>query len=183
MTPSNAASAEVLARCVTEFKNRIIVKVEKHYGDNMYDKQLLQKKILLQKTKNLMAKIDGIKILGYEEQNIFDDRMLRSIGFYNGEKTPDAAIAYSSDEESIVNWIIDNLGFEADESCCLWVQGFLVRIRILDIRAAVESLWNELNPNSKGFVLSTHDYKTMLEFGSDSRDEYSVLFDKYILSE
>ena len=156
---------------------------EKCYGDGMLDKQILQKKILLQKTKNLMTKINGVEILDYEEEDMLDDRMLRSIGFYNGEKTPDAAIAYSSDEESIVDWIIDNLAFEANEICCLWVQGFLVRIRILDIRAAVESLWNELNPNSKGFVLISHDYKTMLEFGSDSRDEYSILFDKYILSE
>lgn len=168
--------------CVKKRKGLNNKKQFKYYGDNMYDRQLFQNKILLQKTKNLMSKINGIRVLEYEEQSIFDDSILDRVGFYNGTQTPDDKIAKTSDIESIVDWIIGLLNFEVNEICYLWVHVFLVKIQLLDTRAAINDLWNLLNPNSKGVIVITSDHKTMFEFGSDSRDEHNILFDKYTLN-
>jgi len=147
-------------------------------------RETMQQKLLLQKTKNLMAQVDGVKILQYDEQGIPDDSTLRSIGFYSSEKIPEAKIAMQSDENAIVDWIISLLDSEnvrTGDICCLWDGAFLVKMEILDMRAAVSSLWQCLRANHKSLVLITSDGETMLDFGSDSRDEYNILFDKYTL--
>lgn len=41
--------------------------------DSMVDKEKLQKKINLQKTKNIISKIEGIQVINYEEQYLFDE--------------------------------------------------------------------------------------------------------------
>ena len=129
-----------------------------------------------------MSKIAGIRVLEYQEQSVFDDGALQRIGFYNGTQAPDDKIANTADTESIVDWIMGKLDFEVNEVCFLWVNAFLVKIQLLDIKTAINTLWNSLNPRSKGFIVITSDYKTMLEFGRDSRDEHHILFDKYTLS-
>lgn len=149
----------------------------------MADKELLKRKLLFQQTKNLVSTIDGTEILDYEAQTLFDSDRLRNIGFYNATKTPDSKIDRLTDDENIIDWITDILNFKTDEICYLWVNDFLVRIKISDVRKAVQSLWSNLNPQSKGFVLITADKKTMFDFGGDSRDEYNYLFDRYDLEE
>ena len=55
--------------------------------------------------------------------------------------------------------------------CGLWC-----RIKLLDLRLAVPSLWMH-DGNTRGFLLAETDLSRMLEAGSDSRDEYHYLID------
>ena len=54
--------------------------------------------------------------------------------------------------------------------------GIWCRIKLLDLRLAVPSLWMH-DGNTRGFLLAETDLSRMLEDGSDSRDEYHYLID------
>lgn len=60
--------------------------------------------------------------------------------------------------------------------------GIWCRIKLLDLRLAIPSLWLH-NGNTKGFLLAETDLNRMLEAGSDSRDEYHYLIDIWNYSE
>ncbi len=147
----------------------------------MVDRELLQKKRLLQRTKNILSKIEGIKILDYTEQKIFDENYLQNIGFYSITKEADSKISCFSEESEIIEWIIDLVNFEIEQIWYLWIYDYLIKIQISDVRIAVKNFWIYINPDSKGFVLITENKKIMYEFGNDSRDEDNILFDKYYL--
>lgn len=147
----------------------------------MVDRELLQKKRLLQRTKSILSKIEGIKILDYTEQKIFDENYLQNIGFYSITKEADSKISCFSEESEIIEWIIDLVNFEIEQIWYLWIYDYLIKIQISDVRIAVKNFWIYINPDSKGFVLITENKKIMYEFGNDSRDEDNILFDKYYL--
>ena len=73
------------------------------------------------------------------------------------------------------------MDFQIDQIWYIWLNGFLVRIQILNIKAAIMGLWNNIDSRHKHFVLINENRNMMYEFGSDSRDEYNYLFDKYLL--
>ena len=54
--------------------------------------------------------------------------------------------------------------------------GIWCRIKLLDLRLAVPSLWMH-DGNTRGFLLAETDLSRMLEAGSDSQDEYHYLID------
>ena len=54
--------------------------------------------------------------------------------------------------------------------------GIWCRIKLLDLRLAVPSLWLH-DGNTRSFLLAETDLSRMLEAGSDSRDEYHYLID------
>ena len=54
--------------------------------------------------------------------------------------------------------------------------GIWCRIKLLDLRLAVPSLWMH-DGNTRSFLLAETDLSRMLEAGSDSRDEYHYLID------
>lgn len=148
----------------------------------MVDRELLQKKKMFQKAKNLLSDIEGIEVLAYEEQNVLNRDGLQSIGFFDSAKLPDSKIWYLSEEHKIVDWIIELLNFEDRDIYYLWLNDYLIKIQFADARKAVKDLWNKINPNFKGFILISCDKKIMHEFGNDSRDEYHILYDRYSLN-
>lgn len=147
----------------------------------MVDRELLQKKRLLQRTKNILSKIEGIKILDYTEQKIFDENYLQNVDFYSIKKEADSKISCFSEESEIIEWIIDLVNFETEQIWYLWIYNYLIKVQISDARTAVQNFWKYINPDSKGFILITENKKIMYEFGNDSRDEDNILFDKYFL--
>lgn len=149
----------------------------------MVDRRLLQKKKFLQKIKVIFSKINGIKILEYTEQKIFNNNYLQNIGFYSTAKQADSKIPFFSKESEIVEWIIDLVDFETTQIWYLWVYDYLVKVQILHVRTAIQNFWEHINPDSKGFVLIAENKKIMYEFGNDSRDEDNILFDKYFLKD
>lgn len=147
----------------------------------MIEREYYERKKNLQNTKNVMRKIEGITVLGYEEQTIFDEITLKNIGFYSGAKVTDSKIAYSSNEADIIEWIISLIDFNSSQRWYLWFNSFLIKFQLADIRMAILNLWNNLEPYSKGFILINENKNIMYEIGSDSRDEYNILFDTYQL--
>lgn len=148
----------------------------------MVDREKLQTKIRFQKTKNLIVSIEGIRVIDYKEQNKFDKEYLQNVKYYSMDKTADSKISAQSNDDEIVDWIYTLMNFQIGQIWYLWVNGFLVKIQFLDIRTAILSLWKNMDPTSKGFVLFDENRDTMYEFGNDSRDEENFLFDKYFLS-
>ena len=73
----------------------------------MVDKEKIQKKINLQKTKNIICKIEGIQVIDYEEEILFDEEYLQKINYFNSEKTS-YTYGYSSIDD-IYNNIIKPL--------------------------------------------------------------------------
>ena len=147
----------------------------------MVDKEKIQYKIKLQKTKNIVSKIKGIQVIDFEEQTLFDEEYLRKINYFSYDKIADAKISDSSNDSEIIDWIYKLMNFQIDQIWYIWVNGFLVRIQILDIKTAILGLWKNIDPSCKGFVLIDENKNTMYEFGNDSRDEENYLFDKYLL--
>ena len=148
----------------------------------MVNRELLQKKAELQRTKNQISTIEGICVLSYEEQSIFDEKYLRGIGFYSSTKAADAKIPLHSTEAEIVEQILSLAELETGQIWYLWVNSFLVKFQITDVKKAVSNLWNKTNPNSKGFAIITKELNKMHEISIDSRDEKNILFDSYNLN-
>ena len=93
----------------------------------------------------------------------------------------DSKISHCSNDSEILDWIYKLMDFQIDQIWYIWLNGFLVRIQILNIKAAIMGLWNNIDSRHKHFVLINENRNMMYEFGSDSRDEYNYLFDKYLL--
>ena len=147
----------------------------------MVDREKLEKKLNLQRTKNIISKIEGIQVIDYEEEILFDEEYLQKINYFNSEKIADSKISHCSNDSEILDWIYNLMDFQIDQIWYIWLNGFLVRIQILNIKAAIMGLWNNIDSRHKHFVLINENRNMMYEFGSDSRDEYNYLFDKYLL--
>ena len=143
----------------------------------MVDKELLQKKILLQKIRNEVSKIEGISVLDYEENDFFDKEILREIGYYGDTKQPEDAITMDVSEKELLSWIMERVTFKEAEICYLPYFPCLVKIQFLDVKTALRSMWLL----DHHICILTLDKKWIYEVGSDSRDEYHTLFDRYHL--
>ena len=147
----------------------------------MAEREELRKRLMLQKTKNLISVIEGIKVLEYEEQTLFDEEYLRRINYLGQDKIPDSKISDRSNDAEVTVWINKFIDLRKDQLWYIWLNGYLVKIQILDTEKAITGLWNNIDPDCKGFVLIDEDKKMMYEFGNDSRNEENYLFDKYPL--
>ena len=148
----------------------------------MVDKEKIQKKINLQKTKNIISKIEGIQVIDYEGPSIFDEEYLRKINYFSSEKIADSKISVCSNDSEVTEWIYKLMDFQIDQIWYIFLNGFLFKIQMLDIKTAIMGLWNDIYEYCKGFVLINENKNMMFEFGSDSRDEENYLFDKYPLT-
>ena len=48
----------------------------------MVDREKLEKKLNLQRTKNIISKIEGIQVIDYEEEILFDEEYLQKINYF-----------------------------------------------------------------------------------------------------
>ena len=148
---------------------------------------LLEKKKKLQKTRNMLKKLDGVEILYvYEECN---DSKLKIIadslwnhtftGQYSNTKSPDSKIRRDSGDLDIYKWIKEVTKLKTNQIVFLFYNGVLVKIQIADVDNAIQTMWNRIDERSKGFLILSENMDTLLEVGSDSRDEMHYLFDEY----
>ena len=56
--------------------------------------------------------------------------------------------------------------------------GIWIKIQIIDVMNATQSLWNNID-GTKGFTVLNGDMDKLFEVGDDSRDELNYLFDEY----
>lgn len=153
----------------------------------MVDRMLLEKKKKLQETRNMLKKLDGVEILYvYEECN---DSKLKIIAdslwnhtfteYYSNTKSPDSKIRMDSGNLDIYKWIKEVTKLKTNQIVFLFYNGVLVKIQIADVDNAIRTMWNRIDERSKGFLILSENMDTLLEVGSDSRDEMHYLFDEY----
>lgn len=54
---------------------------------------------------------------------------------------------------------------------CFLCNGIWIKIQIIEVTTATQSLWNNIGSYSKGFTVLTENMDKLLEVGNDSRDE------------
>ncbi|MCR5628864.1 hypothetical protein [Eubacterium sp.] len=140
------------------------------------NRQLYEKKKKLQKTRNILKNISGVEIHSIKE--ISSDGLVDK-DVYRNKIIPDSKICFTEDISIIVNWIENNTPFQEGDDFGFIVNCCYVNAKIVDIKEAFSSIW--MAEEYEGVLFLSNDLKTMYEFGSDSRDEYHYLFDKYDL--
>lgn len=148
----------------------------------MVDKELLEKKKKIQKVRNILKTFNGVMIICiYENGDSVLDRILENlseIGYYSNTKQPDSKIPINAGDSLICEWIIKNMKLKNDDILFLLCDGIWVKIQIMDIMNAIQSLWNHTG-GTKGFTVLNEKMDKLLDAASDSRDELNYLFDEY----
>ncbi len=139
--------------------------------------KIIAHKIAVQSTKNALKQIAGIAVLDIYTEN--ENQGLNELyaayaSTYGCDWKPYSKLPYQASEEQIFDWIIDTMDLKETEYfflCGLWC-----RIKVLDLKCAVASLWHK-EKNVVGFLLAETDLSRIVECCSDSRDEENYLID------
>lgn len=134
--------------------------------------ELLQKKILLQRVRNMLKTISGIKVIEICENIKITDKIQN---YYSCEKVPDLKIARNS--ENIYSCIIENMHLMNNITVFILCEGIPVKVKIMDVSTAVKSLW-DINHE---ITIIDENMTKVYEIGFDSRDEYNYLFDIFYI--
>ncbi len=139
----------------------------------MNDREYAEFRKALKKTEEQLSKLEGIEVLGFDELNRFDARVLETAGFYDEDKEPDMTITYDS-EETLVSKIIDILKLDAGQVWYLWLENHIAGIKIHDVKYAVRSmLKTDIN---QSVTLLTEDKKKLYGLSIDPWND-----DKYLV--
>ena len=131
---------------------------------------------VMKKTEEQLSKLEGVEVLGYDELNRFDARVLETAGFYDDEKEPDITITYDN-EETLALKLIDVLKLETGQVWYLWLENHIAGIKILDAKYAMESmLKTDINMS---VILSTEDKKTLYGLSIDPWNDDKYFIDVY----
>lgn len=148
----------------------------------MVDRELLEKKKKLQEVRNILKTFNGVKILCiYEKSDAVLERIsenLSEIGYFSNSKKPDSKISINANDSLIYQWINENMKLKNNDILFLLCHGIWIKMQIIDIMNATQSLWNN-SDGSKGFTVLNEDMDKLLEVGEDFRDELNYLFDEY----
>lgn len=145
----------------------------------------LENKIQMQKAKNKLKRLDGVCILKIFENDEGDTLNEILSGYHpTMSSIPHGKISFKASKTEIFIWIIAEMHLEYGQEYFFLCDGIWVKIKIIDLQAAVKSLWEhgiDKSENYKlgtvGFLLVDADMNCVMEAGSDSRDEYNYLID------
>lgn len=148
-------------------------------GDRMTERQkLIEYKQAIQSAKIKLKQMDGIDVLeifGPNEPDWLNELFRAYSTTYGCDVKPCSKLPCSSSAEAVYSWTIDTMGLRENKEyfffCGVWS-----RIKLLDLRLAVPSLWRH-GENTRGFLLADAELSRFLEAGADSRDEYNYLID------
>lgn len=140
--------------------------------------QLIAYKQAVQAAKSKIKQMPGIEALssiGLNENPRLNEMFSAYASTYGNDVEPYSRLSFYSPVEMVYSWIAETMGLKEHKEyfffCGLWC-----RIKLLDLRLAVPSLWMH-DGNTRGFLLAETDLSRMLESGSDFRDEYHYLID------
>ena len=138
--------------------------------------KLIVRKRNLQAARNCVRKLEGVEALGVfelaEKPALQQFYQAHFSAFFNGQ--PVSRLHYRASEEQVQAWLTEHLGLS--EGCeYFWaIHSVWASFRILDLPAALRSLWEE-----RDILLITADLRQILGAGFDSRDEEHFLIDKF----
>lgn len=140
--------------------------------------KLIAQKLAIQSTKNKLKQLCGIAVSELYEENqnpALNELTAAYLSTFADNPEPYSRLHYKSSEEKICSWIIDTMELKEQREyyyyCGLWS-----KIKLLDLKCAVASLWRS-EKNVSGFLLVETDLSRIMECGLDSRDEYHFLID------
>lgn len=140
--------------------------------------KLIAHKLAIQSAKNKLKQLSGIAASEpfWENENPALKELAEAyLSTFADNPKPYSRLPYKSSEEKIYSWVIDTMELKEHGEyfyCC----GLWSRIKILDLKRAVASLWRS-EKNTAGFLLAETDLSRIMECGLDSRDEYHFLID------
>lgn len=150
-------------------------------------KGILEQKLKVQRVKNVLKQLKGIEILElYEkdEKEALNAVLEKYVPIQCSVHTvPFSRISNSASDAEVYQWIISEFSLAEGQIFYYFCEEVWVRIRIIDLQAAVSSMWRYEVPGSYvpgitvGFLLVDETLSTIMEVGSDSRDEYHYLID------
>lgn len=151
------------------------------------DHEYVKKKLHIQKIKNCFKRLDGIEFIDIVDMaenkklSALEQKYFPSI--YSCDKQSDSKLQKRASGEELVRWIQSQANLKDHKEYYVRCSGTWVHLIVEDMVSGIKSLWNLPthlgNPQSHGFILIDEDAKTMIEVGSDSRDEYHYLLDRY----
>lgn len=141
----------------------------------MIDKKLLEFKLRMQKIRNILKDLNGLKILEISEIH-FDFKILKKSGYYADQKIPNSKISIYSKASDLYDWIIQCLQLEDGKILFLLLDSFPIKVKILNVEIAVKNLWQ-----AREITILDVQQTVLSEICCDSRDEQHYLFDFYYL--
>lgn len=147
-------------------------------------KALLEKKLRIQRVKNILNRLEGIEILELydkEENEALNNLFSRYRSIMRSASTlPYSKISYCCSESQRNSWIITEMDLKEEQTYFFLCELIWAKIKIVDLPSAVKSLWEhqiEKGRGTLGFLLADASANKIMEASLDSRDEYHYLID------
>ena len=146
------------------------------------NKELLEIKKQMQGARNILKDLQGIQVIHLYEpgEGTIAQINLEKMGVLSGYKEPDMVREYNETCQTVADFLKVKTGLANGQKIYLLLSnGIWSEVKILDVDQFIKSYFHLEYCNSFGIAFIDADMKKMYEYGSDSRDEYHLLYDEY----
>ncbi len=146
------------------------------------NKELLEIKKQMQGARNILKDLQGIQTIHLYEpgEGTIAQINLEKMGVLSGYKEPDMVLEYNETYQTVADFLKVKTGLANGQKIYLLLSnGIWSEVQILDVDHFIKSYFHSEYRNSFGIAFIDADMKKMYEYGSDSRDEYHLLYDEY----
>lgn len=146
------------------------------------NKELLEIKKQMQGARNILKDLQGIQTIHLYEpgEGTIAQINLEKMGVLSGYKEPDMVLEYNETYQTVADFLKVKTGLANGQKIYLLLSnGIWSEVQILDVDQFIKSYFHSEYRNSFGIAFIDADMKKMYEYGSDSRDEYHLLYDEY----
>lgn len=136
----------------------------------------------MQGARNILKDLQGIQTIHLYEQGegTIAQINLEKMGVLSGYKEPDMVLEYNETYQTVADFLKVKTGLANGQKIYLLLSnGIWSEVKILDVDQFIKSYFHSEYRNSFGIAFIDADMKKMYEYGSDSRDEYHLLYDEY----
>ena len=136
----------------------------------------------MQGARNILKDLQGIQTIHLYEpgEGTIAQINLEKMGVLSGYKEPDMVLEYNETYQTVADFLKVKTGLANGQKIYLLLSnGIWSEVQILDVDHFIKSYFHSEYRNSFGIAFIDADMKKMYEYGSDSRDEYHLLYDEY----
>ena len=136
----------------------------------------------MQGARNILKDLQGIQVIHLYEpgEGTIAQINLEKMGVLSGYKEPDMVLEYNETYQTVADFLKVKTGLANGQKIYLLLSnGIWSEVKILDVDQFIKSYFHLEYCNSFGIAFIDADMKKMYEYGSDSRDEYHLLYDEY----
>lgn len=146
------------------------------------NKELLEIKKQMQGARNILKDLQGIQAIHLYEpgEGAIAQINLEKMGVLSGYKEPHMVLEYNETYQAVADFLKGKTGLANGKKIYLLLyNGIWSEVKILDVDQFIKSYFHSEYRNSFVIAFIDADMKKMYEYGSDSRDEYHLLYDEY----